>query len=183
VKTTLYTVLCIAIRLGAVLMAVGLLESLPVFLWNPGDAQFVKTALAMTAIGLVVALVLWLKPGVLAYWATGRGKGEVLESHIAADQLQSIAFSVLGAWLVVEGLAALLSSTILLAWLRHLVSAYPGIVPPSNAWVGLVRSLVMLVAGVTLMLGARGLVGLLHRVRSYPVQQAIGSDDETAPRD
>lgn len=183
-KTTLYTVLCIAIRLGAVLMVVGLLESLPVFLWGTQhNVQFMIPALVIAALGLVIALVLWLKPGVLAWWASSRGKGEIFESHIEADQIQYIAFSVLGAWLVVSGLAALVPSTIQLLWLRHLADAYPGMVPPSNTWIGLIRFLVMTVAGVILMLGAHGLVGLLHRLRGYPMQPTVGSDDEITPRD
>lgn len=182
-KTTLYTVLCIAIRLGAVLMAVGLLESLPVFLWSHPDGQFVKLALALAALGLAVAFVLWLKPGVLAWWAAGRGKGEMFESPIEADQIQHIAFSVLGAWLVVSGLAALLPSTIQLLWLRHLADAYPGMVQPANIWIGLIRSLVATLAGVILMLGSRGLVGVLHRLRGYPMQPTAAGDDEITSRD
>lgn len=183
-KTTLYTVLCIAIRLGAVLMAVGLLESIPVFLWSTQhDAQFMVPALVVAAVGLVIALVLWLKPGVLAWWAAGRSKGEVFESHIESDQIQYIAFSVLGAWLVVSGLAALLASAMQLLWLHHLADTYPGMVPPSNVWNSLIRSLVVTVAGVILMLQSRGLVGLLHRLRGYPTQPSAGSDDGITPRD
>lgn len=183
-KTTLYTVLCIAIRLGAVLMTVDLLESIPVFLWSTQqDARFMIAVLVMAAIGLVIALVLWLKPGVLAWWAAGRGKDEVFESQIDAGQIQYIALSVLGAWLVVSGLAALVPSEMQLVRLQHLADAYPGMVPPSDAWNSLIRSLVIAVAGVILMLGARGLVGLLHRLRGYSMQPTEAADADIAPRD
>ena len=46
-KTTLYTVLCVAIRLGAVLMAVGLLERLPLFLWESPAGGFALTGLKL----------------------------------------------------------------------------------------------------------------------------------------
>lgn len=182
-KTTLYTVLCIAIRLGAVLMAVGLLESFPAFLWTSQDPQFTKLILAMTAFGLAVSFLLWLKPGVLAWWASSRSKGEVFESHIEADQIQYIAFSVLGAWLAVSGLANAVLLAIQTMRLHLQAEAYPGAQMSMGDWISLIRPSVVTVAGVILMLQSRGLVGLLHRLRGYPMQPTAGSDDGITPRD
>ncbi|MBD8881250.1 hypothetical protein IHE49_12235 [Rhodanobacter sp. 7MK24] len=186
-KTSLYTVLCIAIRLGAVLMAVGLLESVPLFLWNlnSSDGRFAKLALVLTASGLAIAFVLWLKPGVLAWWASsGRSKGEVFESHIEANQIQHIALSVLGVWLAISGFASMTSLAIQLVRLHLQIEGYSGAQIPGAVLGNLSRALVTTVAGVALALGSRGLVGLLYRLRGYPTQPAVaGGDDEITPRD
>jgi len=70
--------LCISIRLGAVLMAVGLFERLPVLLWQSPEGRFALDAVELALFGLVVAGALWLWPGVLARWAVGRSGHEVL---------------------------------------------------------------------------------------------------------
>lgn len=176
-KATLYTVLCVAIRLGAVLMAVELLTELPLFFFNTQNYFLNVMACVLTAVGFAVAIVLWLKPGVLARWASNQQKGEVLEIAIDAHQIQYIALSVLGAWLAISGLAAAVPQGITLLLMHNRVAAYAGGGMPDDAWQAPLRDAVMFVAGVTLMIGSRGLVGLLHRLRNYPAVT------DTSPRD
>ena len=68
-KTTLHTVLCVAIRLGAVLMAVGIVEQIPyIFLYSaPGD-RYSAGDLWLSGAGLLLAFMLWLWPNMLARW-------------------------------------------------------------------------------------------------------------------
>jgi hypothetical protein len=177
-KTTLYTVLCVVIRLGAVLMAVGLFEGVPVFLWGSPDHVLSTFALGFTALGLLVAGALWCWPGLLAWWAASRQNGEVLESTMGADQIQYIAFSVMGCWLLISGLASGLQQGITLL-LMH-AEIYPPPALPTTILVGLIKSSVLVVAGGSLMLGSHGLVGLLHRLRGYPHNTISNADPDAS---
>ncbi|HEV2680351.1 MAG TPA: hypothetical protein VGV14_07615 [Rhodanobacter sp.] len=179
-KTTLYTVLCVAIRLGAVLMAVGLLVELPGFLWGTSDSQFVAIGLGVMAIELLIAAVLWLRPGLLAWWAANRQNGEVLESNIGPGQLQYIAFSVLGCWLLISGLANGLQQGIALLLVHARAEIYPLPTLPASLLIGLVKSAATLVAGAALLLGSHGLVGLLHRMRGYPHNTLAETDPDAS---
>lgn len=167
-KTTLYTVLCVAIRLAAVLMAVELLVASPVYLLGMPDHALSLFGVAMVAMGLLIALALWLKPGLLARWAVRQSGHETLESSLSADAIQRIAFATLGAWLFVDGLARAIPQVWMLWRLHRMTELYPGMAAPAGQWNGLLFSGVKLVAGIALTLGARGLTGLLHRLRGYP---------------
>ncbi|MFZ0872091.1 MAG: hypothetical protein WAM90_15375 [Rhodanobacter sp.] len=179
-KTTLYTVLCVVIRLGAVLMAVRLIEGVPVFLWGSPDRVLSTIALGFTALGLLVAGALWFWPGLLAWWAANRQNGEVLESTMGAGQMQYIAFSVMGCWLLISGLANGLQQGITLLMMHAEIYPSPALSPalPANILVGLIKSLVIMIAGASLMLGSHGLVGLLHRLRGYPHNTIAEADPD-----
>lgn len=175
VKTTLYTVLCIAVRLGAVLMAVGLLQTLPAFLWGSSDGHFAVLGLSLGGLGLIVALVLWLWPGSLARLAVGRSRSEAFESSIDADQMQRVAFSVLGAWLCIHGLLGCFSHGVLMLFVRSQIVDPATASIPVGEWRLLIEYAATAVAGAALMLGAHGLVGLLHRLRDCPLPRDSGS--------
>jgi len=160
-------------------MAVGLVEGVPAYLWGSPDHFLSIIALGMTAVGLLVAATLWLWPGLLAWWAVRRQSGEVFESRIDADQIQYIAFSVLGCWLLIFGLATVLQQGIYL-WLLRSSAEADARALPATYWVGLIKSLATMVAGAALMLGSHGLVGLLHRLRGYPPYRASVEVDPDA---
>lgn len=86
-KTTLYTVLCVAIRLGAVLMVVNVAGELLYALLQVGPGAFTAGTLLTGAFAVLVAAAMWLWPGLLAWWAIGNRRHEVLESSITAEQL------------------------------------------------------------------------------------------------
>lgn len=181
-KTTLYTVLCVAIRLGAVLMAVGLLERLPVFLWESPAGGFALDAALLAVFGLLVAGALWLWPSILAGWAIGRRGHEVLEIQLDADGLMRVALTVTGAMLSVSGLAGCLGHGLTMLLLRsRLADAATGQLPVSE-WHWVIYYIVQTGGGVALMLGARGLATLLQRVRGRPPQTLADTDDEITPR-
>ena len=168
-KTTLYTVLCVVIRLGAVLMAVNVFERLPGIFFYGGDGHYPLLALLMEAFTLLLAFVLWMRPSLLAWWALGSKRQEILESPIRADQLHYMAFSVLGAWLAISGMAGCFGhGTMILLLLRQASYDGAGETVPATEWHWMVQYGVTAVAGVVLMAGSRGLIGLLQRLRGYP---------------
>ena len=183
-KTTLHTVLCIVIRMGAVLMAVGLLEQAPsIFLYPSQGGQYSAGALWLSGAGLVLAFMLWLSPNLLARWAVGRSSHESLEIPIGADQIQRIAFSIVGTWLFIAGVTGLVARVVMMLVVYHR-SAYGDStrVLASSDWYWLVEHLATAVVGGCLVLGSRGLVGLLHRVRGYPyrAEQEVANDADFA---
>ncbi len=165
-RTSLHSILCIAIRLGAVLMAwttfaqVFALAAGGMFR-EGGLSPWLMAGLA--SVSFAIAVLLWLFPSPLASLALGRNRHEVFESPVGAAELQWIALSVLGMWFVVTGLS-------------HL--AYWGIAQAAGSdYIQLTDDMrrarivdgighgVDIVLGLALVLGSRGLVALLHRMR------------------
>jgi hypothetical protein len=160
-KTSLYSILCIAIRIGAVLWAIGSLANLP-FSWIAAlDTQKPWATIVWLVSGemvqLLVIAALWLYPGMLARLAAGRASRETLEVSISPIQLQYIAFSILGTWFVVRGCVYLSYELV-----RTAQFAFENL--PLKLAV-LAESGVRIVGGTALMLGARGLAGLLDAMR------------------
>lgn len=182
-RTTLYTVLCVAIRLGAVLMAVGLFERLPLFLWQSPEGGFALDAVLLALFGLLIAGALWLWPGVLARWAVGRSGHEALEVGLSADALMAVALAVTGAMLAVSGVAGLFGHGLsMLLFKSRLVDPSTGLLPVAE-WHWVIYYLAQTACGLALALGARGLASLVWRLRGYPMQVAADDDDGIAPRD
>ena len=180
-KTTLFTVLCVAIRLGVVLLAVNILEQLPFWLSQSHQGGVYTLYLLMVGLfGLVIAAVLWVRPGILAWWAIGKGQREVLEIPVSADQIQHIAFSVLGVWMVISGLGGCISHLMIMLFLRGRVAdAATGMLPPAE-WRYVCAYALEAVAGGALAIGSRGLIRLLHGLRGYPVTETGASGDGAA---
>lgn len=168
-RTSLYTILCIVIRVGAVVLAVNALSGLLTVLARlregtlPGELWMSFASVGAT---LLVAFLLWTWPGLVARIAAGRSSGQVFESPIDAARIQHIALSVLGVWLVVDGLASLAHYA--LEWVVYLdqydhkydQAASMGRLFSAGAyWV------IQIVFGLLLTLNAHGLTGLLQRLR------------------
>lgn len=177
-RTTLYTVLCMAIRLGAVLMAVGLVEQWPRLFAIRADGQLAVDAIVLDGLGLVLAFVLWLRPGLLAWWAAGSAHRDVFEANISATQLQYIAFSVAGIYKLITGLAGMLAHGLNLMAYQHIMVDGIPMAPPTYEKTMFVEYVVAAVAGFALTLGARGLTGFLQRLRTVG-QPAVGALDDT----
>lgn len=164
-RTSLYSILCIVIRLGAVVLAVSTLASaLSVALMirqgtSPMDLW--PVIVLFTAV-LAIAFLLWLYPGPLARLCSARSAQQVFESPIAVRDLQWVALSVLGMYFVVEGLVG---------FARYEVSLFvaDAVIDRERRIEDFVRTglywLIQIVLGAALTLGARGLTGLLHRIR------------------
>lgn len=168
-KTSLYAILCIVIRVGAVVLAIGTVAALPPELASLGSAGVPEDALwkalAITGGILLLSALLWLHPGLLARLATDRSSQQVFESPIDAKDLHWIALSVVGAYFVVVGLVDTIG------WLTQfwVVSAqvdelHARFLPP-YMFGGLVSSVLEFVVGCLLALGSRSLVRLLQTLR------------------
>ncbi len=174
-KTSLYTILCIAIRLGAVWLGVSVVLAFPGIYKAAGSGSFGEMAttivLVGSAIALLIALLLWIYPGVLARLAAGKSSTQVFESPISAEQIQQTAFAVLGIWFVMTGLVSLTHEI-----LRTLLFDQVDVAVASGARTWQVRLLLtdatQIVLGCALALGSHGLVGLLRRLRQEGLQPA-----------
>jgi|SRR5690348_16726661 hypothetical protein len=160
-KTSLYTVLCITIRLGAVIWIVGSLVRLP-FSWlgafnAPHPNAAVGWLLGGVACQVLIAFLFWLYPGALARLTAGRATHESFESTIHAGTMQYIALSVVGAWFTLQGIVYLAYELT-----RAAQSAFE-VLPSERP--ALAESSMRVVFGLALLLGARGLVNALARLR------------------
>jgi hypothetical protein len=111
---------------------------------------------------LLVAFLLWLYPGPLARLASARSSQQVFESPISAAQVQWIALSVLGMYFVVDGIVGFAHYEV-----QQLIV---GVIPDREQRIGkfvqvALYWLLQVGFGVVLVLGARGLGGLLQRMR------------------
>lgn len=183
-KTTLFTVLCMAIRLGVVLLAVNILEQLPFLLWQSHDGSAYRLyQLLVGLFGLVMAAILWVRPGFLAWWAVGKGQREVLESPITADQMQHVALSVLGMWMVISGVGGCISHVLLMLFFHDRAPDVAAGTLLVTEWRYVCYYVLVAIMGGALTIGSRGLVGLLYRLRGYPVSGHRSTEDNAASRD
>ena len=158
------------------MFAVGILGRIPLLLSTVTVVDRYAIGMGLLAsLGLLLAGVLWLWPGVLAWWASSRASREVLELQLGPDQLQRIALSVLGAWLGVSGVAGCLSHGLTMLLMRQRLGDFVTQALPVSEWRSLIYYLVLLVAGAALMIGAEGLVRLLHRLRGRPIDESAAS--------
>ncbi len=181
-KTNVHTVLCTAIRLGAVLLAVHALENAAAgVIAADGNPHRLFASLLFDVWYLALGAVLWLWPGLLAWWASSRSSRQVLETPIGADELQRVALSVLGVWQVVQGVSGMLSHGVVMVFLRERMTDYStGHLPPAE-WRWVVFYAFQALAGVAVALGSAGLVNLFHRMRGFPAASPATPDTEAAP--
>src|SRR6185312_3501971 len=107
-RTNLYTLLCICVRVCALYLFA---ETL---IWTINEVYAARAemssriwayVLGEPALGLVLAALLWMFPGVLARIAGDRRTLENFESDIEPQTLQYIALSVLGFWFAIRGIS------------------------------------------------------------------------------
>jgi hypothetical protein len=171
-KTSLYSILCITIRLGAVIWIVGSLVNLP-FSWigamnTPHPTAAIGWLLGEVACQIVIAFLFWLYPGVLARLAAGRATHEFFESSTPPAMLQYVALSVVGVWFLLQGLVYLsfeVSQAAQFAF-ESLPSRFPAMAASS----------MRVIAGLVLLFGARGLVGVLHALRGQVHASTAGKE-------
>jgi len=167
-RTSLYSILCIVVRLGAIILAVQTLVSVPT-LWGGVEGGLYDAGTARVLIGFVGAfialmVVLWIYPGVLARLAAGQASREIFESPIEAAELQYIAFAVAGVVLAVSGLADLLKvGARMIVTLQMTDTTYAFLRAEEVG--GAAAVLVKIGLGIGLTFGARGFVGWLRRLR------------------
>jgi hypothetical protein len=183
-RTTLYSILCIVIRLGAVMLALRILSGAASYIGSEQSADFsirehvVVGGLAV--LSLLIAMMLWLYPGALARLASGRSAHQVFESPIDAGQIQWIAFSVLGMAWVMSGILDLAHLGYQLIWMSEMLGTGEEAVRRLHGQIA--YDVFELLVGIALTLGARGLAGVLLKVR-YVGSSAMPGQKSTVLED
>jgi len=186
-RTNAYSILCVFVRVFALYMLVRTLAGLPadysyaMRLLRHDDSLAV--ALAGDGFELAVGAALWIFADKIARLATARPQQIAFESTISASEWQAVAFSVLGAWLCVDGFVY---GSYRLARLAFFYSLSPGRalqLLPEDFYAWLVSDAVRMVTGIALMFGARGLAKLLGRYRAIgaPVTPAATPGEGDGP--
>jgi hypothetical protein len=183
-RTSLYSILCIGIRLAAVLLAVNALLAIPATYaainhgeWGQGGAGWLAV---LWGVVLLFALGLWVYPGVLARLAAGKASQQIFESPISADELQQIAFSVVGLWILLAGLIGLVELAMRELLFDHvLFSKNTGLDSDAlreRIFSELLMQVIRMVVGSAVLFRAHGIVGLLRTVRERGLPSATTSD-------
>ena len=182
-RTSLYSILCIGVRLAAVLLAVRALIGMPgMFVlphgdWSAGEMWLV---IIVNVAVLLVAFLLWVFPGMLVRLAAGKASQEIFESPIEGAELQYIAFSIVGLWLFFDAIFGLSYIGLHEVILQHYLRVNNGLdMSAKNAqtMASVVSNFVELGIGFALVFGARGLVDILRRARYSGLPRAIDGDD------
>jgi hypothetical protein len=127
--------------------------------------QWVGPGLALL-VPLSLAAIVWLFAHRLAHLVMARPGQPVFESDIAPSEWQTLAFSVIGLWFVLTGVLDVVYYFFRWFAIRRMIPGSLGeTMYPEDFWVGWVVSGIQVVLGLVVMLGARGLVGWLRRVR------------------
>jgi hypothetical protein len=182
-RTSLYSILCIAIRIGAVLIAVQTIVQIIVMLPDvlpqsveSGAWSWGEVASAVGASWLLAAW-LWIYPGVLARLAAGRSANQVFESPINADEIQRIALTVLGIWFVMVAIIELVRTGLDFAWARIWMSDSINDRYVRQIFMGLISYVCELAFGIALTLGSAGLTGWLRAIRERGLPPAVSDTD------
>jgi hypothetical protein len=190
-RTSLYSILCIGIRLAAVLLAVNTLLSVPAGYaalahgdW--GRDEIVWLAVLWTLV-LLFALLLWIYPGMLARLAAGKASGQIFESSLSAEELQYIAFSIVGLWILLGGVLGFAQLALRELFFDHVLrSGNAGIDSEAlrmRAILDFATEILRVLVGGALMLRAHGLVAMLRRARYAGLPRTAGGDEVTAEED
>jgi hypothetical protein len=180
VRTSLYAILCIVIRLGAVMLAVNVLCSVPLE-WFTLHASNMKPGYDGMLFGfggtaLVLAVLLWIYPGMLARLAAGRANERIFETPLSAAELQEIALFIVGICFVMSGIVDLS-----VAATRLVVdTSFNGVsfaLMASAEGARLMGPIVKIVAGATLTLRAPGLIGWVRAMRERGLPPAVRADE------
>lgn len=174
-KSSIYTVLCVAIRLGALCLGINVLLRFPAAYAAVTNGDLGKHTLTpllfWSAIVLAIAFLLWLYPGLLGRPAAARSSRQVFESPVSPQQMQHAALVVLGMWFVMTGIIDLASQILPVLFFRQM-----DIVGNDGARLTikvLSKPVIQIVVGCVLTLGSRGLTGLLYSFREGSLPPAV----------
>ena len=180
-RTSLYSILCILIRLGAVIMVVSTITTIPAVWMTTATRDvtegFAGTLLGFGAAALVLAALLWIYPGVLARIAAGSASQQVFESPISAAELQQIVLAGIGAWFAMQALADLAGVGARIIVVAHMSDSTLAGMLKSETF-RLVPLAIKFSLGVALALGSRGLVGFMRGLRERGLSEPVPESEE-----
>jgi hypothetical protein len=175
-RTSLYSILCILVRLGAVIMAVSTIVTIPM-VWQANTASHFGEGYAGILFGfggalLALAVLLWIYPGVLARIAAGSASQQVFESPISAEEFEQIVLAGIGVWFAIQALADLAAVGSRIIVVAHASEAsLAGML--RSEYFRLVPLLIKFLLGIALAMRARGLVGFLRGLRERALPNAL----------
>jgi hypothetical protein len=166
-RTNAAGVLTILLRAAGIFMLARTLIALPATLSSLREAGYMGEQLWPTVVAsivlVVVAIVFWLFADVLSRLTLARPGQPPFESDISFEQWQELAIRVIGLYIGVEGLLNFAYGALVTYYLARqdmvVADAY------SMVQNGAVLGAMQAVIGLSLFLGARGLTGLVHRLR------------------
>lgn len=169
-RTNARTLLAVLVRVAALVMLASLVANTMVtwLTWTPqtpGQPQPVDGVLGgLLAASLLVVVLIWHFADFIAKCAVGRREDPVFDSGIDVAGWQAVAFAAVGAYFVVVHGVGLARSAML-----RLLDTPPWVVLADESRraivVDIVADVLGLALGVGLVLGARGLAGVVHRLR------------------
>jgi hypothetical protein len=173
-RTSLYSILCIVIRVGAILLAARIATSF-LGVWESVATNRLAAGAAVGVVSfgvgeLALAALLWIYPGMLARLAAGKSSHQVFESPIDARELQYIAFALLGIVFVLEGLVDLINTGLQILMMRGFDASETWM--HQYGWPQLLTEIATILLGIALVLGSRGLVECLRRPRGRGLPSA-----------
>jgi hypothetical protein len=142
-------------------------------------------ALVLNAAGsFVVALIVWRKSAAIASRLSPDEAGPVASSGITNRGLMGIAFSAVGAIIVIQSIGKIDFAVSEMVAQRMLEEPAPF---PDESYLRLASYAIQFVLGLWLLLGARGLLNLLHRLRfspegEPPAPETAQADEEGIPQ-
>ena len=156
-----------AIRLGAVWLVANVLATLPRLLV---DLSALKTGLSISyelyfdAAFVLLGILVWLYPGLLARLAVRASSNEIFESPLSAQDILRIGLSILGVWFVIHSC----NDLVYYGMVASAFGEYAGASLSGKQKATIVADLAQMLLGVILTLQSRGLVGLIERLRYAP---------------
>ncbi|HZP66547.1 MAG TPA: hypothetical protein VFB32_09560 [Rudaea sp.] len=184
-RTSLYSILCIGVRLAALLLVVNTVLFVPTGYVTAGrgdwTANQIGAFVGIWCLVLLFALWLWVYPGVLARLAAGKASQQIFESPISPEELQQIAFSIVGLWVLLAGLIGAADLVLRDVLVEHLLGETSwGVAGPARSRLigDLITDVLRMLLGVTLVTRAQGLIGILRSFRERGLPQAVQETDD-----
>jgi hypothetical protein len=181
-RTSLYSILCIAIRTGALwfgLQSLLLVSAAVRTSVSDHESEHALVFAVGSAIcSVLLAAVLWLWPGILARPASGKAAFERFESPVSAEQLHAIAISLVGIAFAFDGFVRVLHELLTAIGLTSSYRGF-GVAEILRMELGdILTSASRIAMGLWLVLGARGIVGAIRGFRHAGLAPAARAQDE-----
>jgi hypothetical protein len=156
-----------SIRLGAVWLVANVLATMPRLLVDISQLKVggsIRYELYFDAAFVLLGILLWLYPGVLARLAVRASTNEVFESPLSAQDILRIGLSILGVWFVIHSC----NDLVYYGMVASAFGEYAGASLSGKQKAAVVADLAQVFLGVMLTLQSRGLIGLIERLRYAP---------------
>lgn len=168
-------------RILAIFSLVQMLHYVPSFLaladpfftsgpWSAADVFMLVTQALPFFLFNMMAVFLWRKAGLISAWMLGHDlydnqfEPETQPMRIRADDLQTVAFSALGLWLLIDAIPRAAAYATQIIYTRSMTDTSVGgkVITMATS----IDLAVRLILGLWLLFGARGLVGVVRTMRS-----------------